>query len=250
MSGERLPSGPAEAASAAGGTATPHGPECPCIRCTGFQEGNQFAFVEGNEVSLTHGAYATVKLAPRAAELADWIRDAAPLYSDADEPAVLLCAMALARTEAAEQALEGASVVEKLSLSADARRWQVQALRVLDALGMTPTSRGRLGLDLAQTFDAVAYGAPVEGAAARLRSKLADQVEAHVAEVRAQLAKVVPLDGVIVPLDGERRTVVADGVARAVLGAATGDVERAALSLREKLDRLLPAVKPGGKGGA
>jgi hypothetical protein len=97
---------------------------------------------------LRHGAYATVRLGPRVAELADEIRELVPSYGPSDEPALRLLCLCLARLERAEEALETAKPEDFGRLRQDALGWANAARRLLNDLAMTPTARGRLGLDL------------------------------------------------------------------------------------------------------
>jgi transcriptional regulator with XRE-family HTH domain len=132
-----------------------HGPDCTCTRCAGFGE--------GNELALKHGAYSSLKLGPRVAELADEIREVAPVYSPADEAIVRLLATTLSRIERASVAIDvvddkaaGKELAAYTGLSADSlqrlrsdlRGWINTARRLANDLGMTPTSRARLGLDI------------------------------------------------------------------------------------------------------
>ena len=136
--------------------AVEHGADCGCVRCTGFTVGNQ--------LSRTHGAYSTLATSKRAEALAGEIRATMPLYSAADEPAIRLLAVTLARVERAAAALDEvdehlgekrlaafmAEGQERLDrLRRDLRAWIGTANRLMSELGMTPSSRARLGLDLA-----------------------------------------------------------------------------------------------------
>jgi hypothetical protein len=132
-----------------------HDDACTCAHCEGFQP--------GNTISLKHGAYSTVHLGKRAAQLAAEIRDTAPVYEDADEPAVRLLALTLARVEAAAKAIDrmdeladGGSPLAAYqsqlydSLRRDLRGWIGTSMRLAAELGLTPLSRGRLGVSVAQ----------------------------------------------------------------------------------------------------
>lgn len=141
-SGERAPvarqsGGPAKGASA-------HGPDCPCVRCTGFQK--------GHTLSRRHGAYSLVSLEPRALELAGEIRELVPARSDADEISIRLLALALAQVEGASTWLAEHGLVDEhgnaRSLLRHLGTMMNTAARIADRLGMTPTSRAQLGLDL------------------------------------------------------------------------------------------------------
>ena len=140
--------------SASHGAST-HSPDCDCLRCRGFQN--------GNAIAVKHGAYSTVYLGKRAAQLAAEIRDTAPVYEDADEPVVRLLALTLARVEAAakaidridELALGGSPLAPYQSgmydrLRQDLRGWVSTAVKLAAELGLTPLARGRLGVSVAQ----------------------------------------------------------------------------------------------------
>jgi hypothetical protein len=131
------------------------------VRCVGFKP--------GNEVSTRHGACAAVQLGPRVAELADSIRELVPCYSPSDEIALRLLCVALARLERSSDAVGEASPVELKRLREDERGWTNTARRLLADLGMTPTSRAGLGLDVARARGAALrshleenYGSTVE----------------------------------------------------------------------------------------
>lgn len=137
-----------------------HGDGCECVRCTGFPR--------GHSLSTRHGAYAVVQLGPRAAEIAEELRSLVPGGDPVDGPAVSVLALVLARLERAMVALDQVdeamgerplsqyvgSKTETLEqfgrLRQDAKGWASVALRGLDALALVPTSRGRLGLDVAR----------------------------------------------------------------------------------------------------
>ena len=125
----------------------------------------------GNQIALKHGANSTFAIAPRAAELAGELRQVVPTYSPADEVSVRLLAITLARIERAVAALErvdGAAGENPLGpylgdsaevmrwLRTDLRLWVASAGRLAESLGLTPTSRAKLGLDVARTGDALA----------------------------------------------------------------------------------------------
>jgi hypothetical protein len=94
---------------------------------------------------------------PRHREIADAIRERVPVYSPSYEPAVSLLALVLLRLERAAAVLDDADErtqpAEAARLSQDARGWANSAHRLLESLGMTPTSRARLGLDLVRADD-------------------------------------------------------------------------------------------------
>jgi hypothetical protein len=146
----------------------------PKPRVGGPARGYSWApFEEGNGAALRHGAYASpVKLEGRAADIADAIRPTLPLYCEADEPVLRLMGLTLVRIERAAGALEDVEDETKASaLRTDLRAWISAARNLANDLGMTPTSRARLGLDLARTEDALeqllAKGAQVRAQAER-----------------------------------------------------------------------------------
>ena len=110
-------------------------------------------FEPGNTVSTRHGSYATLQLRPRAEELAATLRDAmSDNYEARYEGAVAGAAMVGARLERAMAALEAAGDPKELSrLDADAHRWTRTWFVALAALGLTPASAARLGLDVAKS---------------------------------------------------------------------------------------------------
>ena len=137
-----------------------HGQGCGCWRCRGFRRGE-------SSPALTHGAYATVAISPRAAELADLIRETAPVYEPCDEPALRSLAIILARVERAESALQQADAalddgdagplaayddngVAFTRLRSDLRGWLIAAEKYFAAFGLSPGSRARLGVDVAR----------------------------------------------------------------------------------------------------
>jgi hypothetical protein len=128
-----------------------HGPGCGCVRCVGF--------AKGNAIGVRHGAYSRLALAPRATEHADTIRSLVPAAADGDDYAIAGLALIAARLEAASVALERLDgddplgqyrdeVGERIRL--DARAWLRVGLRYIEALGLTPSTRARLGIEVAQ----------------------------------------------------------------------------------------------------
>ncbi len=142
----------------------------------GFAPGNELAIGKGRPE--THGAYqpSIVKLGPVIEERSTEIRAVLPAYAPCDEVAVralagIMFSLRIERAEAALEQLEEEadsaggtrwrctgrrttctgvlSGVEGLRESL--RKWLGTAERYLSALGMTPASRARLGLDLARS---------------------------------------------------------------------------------------------------
>ena len=141
---------------------------CECPRCIGFQPGHKYGELGGRPP--VHGAMSrthVIAKAQRTAELADAIRSVVPVYDPADEFTVQALAVLLVRIERAEAALaeveaeadesgEGPAAVYRggkawvENLRRDLRSWLSVAERYLSALGMSPGSRARLGLDIAR----------------------------------------------------------------------------------------------------
>lgn len=140
--------------------------------------GTRPPFPPGNQAHLVHGGYCTVGMSERAREIADAIRPTLPAYSVADEPVLGLLSTAIARIENASAAMEmvdknasplgpylGGGDEKDLGpglqrLREDLRRWVETARRLANDLGLTPTSRARLGLDIAsaqRAFSIVEY---------------------------------------------------------------------------------------------
>jgi len=123
-------------------------------------------FENGNQVARKHGGYSLLGMGDRATEIADDIRPTLPAYAAADEPVLLLLATTLARIERANEAIEivDANSTSALSeylagdektlapnlaaLRSDLRGWINTARRLANDLGLTPTSRAKLGLDI------------------------------------------------------------------------------------------------------
>ena len=125
----------------------PHDPIlCQCPRCTGFGQGNGYG--------LKHGVYASpVKLAPETNALAEELAPLVPMATAADSPAIQLLALALVRIGRADAAIstaEDEGDEERVRrLDERARNWSGTAIKLLDALAMTPSSRARFAKDAA-----------------------------------------------------------------------------------------------------
>lgn len=156
-----------------------HGDSCGCVRCLGFSQ--------GNDAAVRHGAYSVLKLAPRAEQIATSLRESVPISSASDNATIDVLGFVLAQLERANLVLShvqddelsqirngklGAAQRDDLRrLAADARGWANTALRYSEALGLTPLSRARLGLDVARTEDTLAQLAAT-GAEIRVRRGL------------------------------------------------------------------------------
>jgi hypothetical protein len=129
----------------------------------------------GNRRAVTHGGYARIaaeRLDAKAREVFEALSLDAPLRARggelpaADSVAVRLLADALCRLEdvAADIRDHGwrdRTSGEQRPVVDLEQRLRREALDYCEALGMTPRSRGRLGLDLARTYDAsVAWSEP------------------------------------------------------------------------------------------
>lgn len=139
-----------------------HGDGCECARCRGFQPGTEIGletrFDQGNTLSLRHGAYSAMQLAPRAEELADVLRASMGLaYNERFEIAIRSAAAVGARFERAMLLLtdsDGGNMVVSERLERDARNWAGKWAGWLDRLGLTPLAASRQGLNLALGHDA------------------------------------------------------------------------------------------------
>jgi hypothetical protein len=116
----------------------------------------------GNARAVKHGATAVLALAPRSAQIAEGLRPLVPLCSEADEPAIRVLAGVLARIETANVFLDEHGLFrpgKDKQLQPVAERiasWENSAARMMDQLGLTPTSRAKLGVDLTRQRDAIA----------------------------------------------------------------------------------------------
>jgi hypothetical protein len=163
--------------------------------------GQRPAFVEGNGAAVTHGAYSSVlRLAPRAAEIAAELVAISPVRADADGPVLELLALTLVRVERAAAALDALDRVTEENPTAayvdrgrirfeelrkDMRAWISTSARLLGDLGMQPSARARLGLDIARTA--------AVGSGLMAGDDLLDLSKLH-PSVRARIARLV-VDG-------------------------------------------------------
>lgn len=143
-----------------------HPEGCACVRCTGFQEGNQLGFTAGHELSTKHGAYSVVGIQGRAREVAEQIAAAMvreDLYRPSFQAAIEACSVVLVRLERAHAAMAKAD--EALDATAplagyaggeadalarlryDAAKWAGQARQYLNDLGLTPRSLAAISRD-------------------------------------------------------------------------------------------------------
>jgi hypothetical protein len=130
------------------------------------------SFKPGNTVSVTHGCHSLKLLGPRAAEITAELREIVPCASPADEPTIQLLGLTLARLERGTIALQRLDEIADESGSAlaaytseeaakfdrlreDTRSWVRLARSLCNDLGLTPTSRARLGLDVARAQESV-----------------------------------------------------------------------------------------------
>jgi hypothetical protein len=121
-------------------------------------------FEPGNDAAVKHGAHSKLRLEPRAAELAGELRELldrqlGPATCEADDPTIALAALALAQVEAATLWLAEHGLVDERGQPRGLLRHLGTmintASRLCDRLGMTPTSRAALGLDVARTGEAL-----------------------------------------------------------------------------------------------
>jgi hypothetical protein len=146
----------------------------------------------GNTIALKHGGYASIateRLDQKQREVFDGLADDAPLRaSDGGLPredalALSLLARALCRLEDVEAYharsgwLDGRGKPRpSVDLELKLRR---EALDIAEALGMSPRSRVRLGLDIARTKDALEERETARAARERLDARAADVIEAE-----------------------------------------------------------------------
>ena len=111
---------------------------------------NLIPATEGNTRAMQSGfwALAEIERNRRTAALAEWIREAMPLTSPADEIAIWLLAGCIERRIRGLAELAGSTKPERTKvLRRDLSTVENTISRLLDQLGMTPTARAKLGLD-------------------------------------------------------------------------------------------------------
>ena len=126
-------------------------------------------FEPRNTAALRHGAYGSiVTLGDRVEELAPSLAALVPGFQPSDDPATRLLALTFPRIERAvaaiEQAEDRGEIDSVARLTSDLRGWVNASARLLDQLGLTPLSRGKLLARLA--------GSEASIAQARLRQHL------------------------------------------------------------------------------
>jgi hypothetical protein len=174
--------GPASGIPAKGPTGHVEG--CRCWKCTGFQP--------GHTLTLKHGAYANVAISPRAEELAEVIRFSAPWLEPADDLAVRALGVVLARVERAEDALTAAEQDDENDLDVlsrfqhNLRGWLSVAERYFSALGLTPASRARLGVNVAMARRLTVVELHAQAAMEQVDQEQVDQIEGEVVEDEVQ----------------------------------------------------------------
>src|ERR1700691_4600138 len=121
---------------------------------------------KGNRRAVTHGAHSQIlpaRLSDKAAAIAAELAVQAPVRGPGgalpvhDEEVVRLLAQTLCRIEDVKAWLDTHGVLDRRGKVRSAALWErrlsSQGLKLLSALGMTPSSRVKLGLALAKTVD-------------------------------------------------------------------------------------------------
>lgn len=133
--------------------------------------------VQRHVAPIKSGAQAgPLVLGPRAAEIASYLRSVTPIAEEADEAAILLLSMTLARIERAEAWLDANGVLDSEGNPQPVTRvlsgWMNTAGRMLDRLALTPTSRSALGLDLVRAQAVQERSRDLSGLSARELAEL------------------------------------------------------------------------------
>ena len=133
-------------------------------------------FEPGHELSMRHGAYATLHLRPRVEEIATRLREAmGEEFDDRFTPALEAGALAAARVERALGHVLSPDVTEEAlaeKLDANARGWLRLYVQTLEALGLTPKvdsgshAAGPVTLTIVSAFPSIVRSADVEVEAA------------------------------------------------------------------------------------
>lgn len=141
--------GPASGIPAGG--KSKHGEDCECPRCRGFAKGNDLSLIHGGTVRTL------ARFEERAEELAEEIRLLVPAYRAADEYTIKLFAVQLARIEKIDEAITQLETQDQPDLAVvmraedHLRKFIVSTGRYIDMLGLAPSARARLGVDIAVT---------------------------------------------------------------------------------------------------
>ena len=115
--------------------------------------------MRGHQLSTRHGAYvAPLRLGGEIEEIAELLRSTMPHYSPVFAAAVQAAAIAGARLERACEALKTAAPGDLTRLESDARGWHRSYVGALNALGLTPLSASKMGLNLALAGGSVRAG--------------------------------------------------------------------------------------------
>lgn len=181
------------------------------------QAGDPAAFKPGNDLAVKHGAYSTaLQSSPRVLELVEEQRTVAPWLQPADELALRLLAVAVARIERATSVTlatpeEGDDVEEwatrvtaTTSLSKDERGWLNTAAKLAHELGLTPAGRAVieerersvLAVEEAQRAFTVLFAAAGRFVAQELRAEFLSAIAE--AEATLQLSADSIIEGEVV----------------------------------------------------
>lgn len=106
---------------------------------------------EGNTYGQKHGVWSHRLVQPRADKLADELRAVVPGATPADETAIRLLALILARIETVTSWLDSKGLFKDKRgnpqpILSQLSKWETTAARLCDQLGLTPTARARLGV--------------------------------------------------------------------------------------------------------
>lgn len=111
---------------------------------------------DGPPLAATHRAYSARALAPRVEQLTDELREVVPGAESADDTVIRLLALLLAQIEAANvwvaerglfrRAGRGVPTGTPQPILTMQARWITAAAKLCDQLGLTPSSRVRLGV--------------------------------------------------------------------------------------------------------
>jgi len=108
----------------------------------------------GNTRAVTHGVHSPRVVAERAESIRTQLFELVPVRTDADTPAITLLSNQLARISLVNDWLNEVGILdakgEPRSVLGMLTRWENSAAKMCDQLGLTPTARVRLGLDLSR----------------------------------------------------------------------------------------------------
>lgn len=176
---------------ASDGVACTAGPDGgPCVRCTGFQPGNEHRAKPGNELAtVTHGAYSDRRLIEAAEAAFDALKRSIEPWDDAYETLVRALAEIRARKDIAFRYLDTNDLVDAAGevrpILKELPRWEAQERKLANDLALSVRARAEIDLTRAQGLVALAdVEATITAVVGAANKVVLEVVDAHVSERR------------------------------------------------------------------